>query len=425
LSAQPATDCEVTVQGEAGALLFADGRIAGTLPLDQPLQLPVGVHKLTLEKGRRKVDTQVTLLQRRRAEVRFTLIPPLALLTLTPGVLLLTETEPPSLEPQVAPLLHSTLQSSLSQQNAVLIVPEAQAELARTTKELRGCIDQASCQERLGQQASAQFVLHLSVKAAPASGAAAAPSSPDPLKKGGFRFAAKLLDVEAGMISLQATQSCTDCTLKQALGQIGESVQELLRQANSRPRGTLVVESEPPGAIVQFDGHTLGQTPYRREAFVGPHEVSVSKAGHTGQNVSVHIRENESTQLHLTLSAIDTGPSAAVRARRIAKWALLGGGAALTIVGGTLLGLHRSAADCPPAMPMCSTFDGRSSGIPLLVLGVGALGASEVLFLLDRPTSAAAGGPGGPSGANGAAPAAGADPAPAAQPAVGLTLLGF
>lgn len=401
LSATPSGECEVTVQGEAGALLLADGHIVGVLPLDQPLQLSPGAHKLALEKGRRKVETQVTLSARRRAEVRFTLLPPLALLTLTPGVLLLTQTEPKELEPALTPLLQSSMQTALAQQNAVLISSETQAELLQRAPNLSGCLGQLSCQERLGQMASAQFVLSLSTKAE--GGASGQPFGQLGDKRGVFRFVAKLLDVDVGLVSVQATQSCADCNIKQALSQLEGTVQELLRQAVARPRGVLVVESDPPGALVQLDGHTLGTTPYRREAFIGPHSVVIRKAGYTQHTANISISESGPTELRATLpiSAPVVPPSP--RGKRIAKWTLLGAGAVLTVVGATLLGLN-GRQSCTGSPSVCTTFDGQAPGVPLLVFGVGALGASGVLFLLDRSSS----------------------PSPTPQPAgAGVTLLGF
>lgn len=383
LSSTSPAECEVSVTGETSGLLLADGRIAGVLPLEQPLQLSPGTHRLTLEKGRRKVETQVTLASRRRAEVRFTLVPPLALLTLTPGVLLIMQMEPRGLEATMAPLLQTAMQGALQQQNAVLISPETQADLLQRSPELSGCLNQTTCQEKLGQAASAQFVLHLQVQSEARPGQPAEAS-------GGFRFTAKLLDVDVGLVSVQATQSCANCNVKRALGQLAETVQELLRQAAARPRGSLVVETDPPGALVQFDGHTLGTTPYQREAFVGPHEIYISKEGYSSHKANVVINDTDPVRLNVTLP-VSAPVQSQSRGRRIAKWALLGTGLALTIVGGTLLGLNGHQS-CPAGQTMnCPTFDGKSSGVPLLVLGLGSLGASGVLFLLDRPSSPSSG----------------------------------
>jgi hypothetical protein len=180
-------------------------------------------------------------------------------------------------------------------------------------------------------------------------------------------------------------------------------VQELLRQAAARPRGTLQVESDPPGALVQFDGHTLGTTPYRREAFVGPHEVMISKVGYTSHSASINISESDPTQLSVSLPQLAVTPASSSRARRIAKWSLLGGGALLTIVGAAILGAKAGPGE------------GKSAGVPLLVLGLGAMGTSGVLLLLDRPSAPAGQGLGSTASPSGPVPAQ----------TLGLSLLGF
>lgn len=385
-------ECEVAVAGESAALLTVDGRIAGTLPLDHSLALLPGTHKLVLTHGRRKVETQVNLLARRRAEVRFTLVPSLALLTLTPAVLMLPELEPRALEPSLAVPLQSALRETLAQQNAVLLTPEAQAELLQRHADLASCINQPSCQERLGQLASAQFVLRLHVRAN------ASPTSPGrPVgatsSDSGFSFSVKLLDVDVGQISVQASQTCPDCNLRRAIGQISEVTAELFRQASSRPRGTLEVDSDPPGALVQVDGRTLGTTPFQRDAFVGPHEVLVTKSGYSPYSATAQIVDGGTAKLQANLPAIVAPPSPYPRIRRIAKWSLLGVGLASTLIGATLLGVGGSRPLCadvsPGSMTPCWSGNLKPAGITFLVLGLGSLAASGGLFLYDLTSTPA------------------------------------
>lgn len=383
LASAPLPECEVTAAGENGALLTVDGRVAGVLPLDHSLALSPGTHKLLLSHGRRKVETQVNLLPRRRAEVRFTLVPSLALLTLTPAVLLLPELEPRALEPSLAVPLQSALREMLAQQNAVLITPEAQAEILQRSPDLASCINQTSCQERLGQLASAQFVLRLHVRAN-----ASAPSpAPHRATDSGFSFDAKLLDVDVGQISVQASQSCPDCNLRRAITQISDVTAELFRQASSRPRGTLEIESDPPGALVQVNGRTMGTTPYQRDTFVGPHEVLVSKTGHSPYTATAQIVDGSTVKLQAVLPVHVTPPSPYPRIRRIAKWSLLGVGLASTLIGAAMLGVGGSRPLCadvlPGTMTPCLTSNFKPAGITFLVLGLGSLTASGGLFLYD------------------------------------------
>lgn len=390
LASAASPECEVAVTGETGALLTVDGRLAGALPLDHSLALSPGTHKLVLSHGRRKVETQVNLLARRRAEVRFTLVPSLALLTLTPAVLLLPELEPRALEPSLAVPLQTALRETLSQQNAVLITPETQAELLQRNPDLVSCINQPSCQERLGQLASAQFVLRLNVRA---NASTQLKTTVAPGGDSGFSFSVKLLDVDVGQISVQASQTCPDCNLRRAIAQISEVTAELFRQASSRPRGTLEVDSDPPGALVQVDGRTMGTTPYQRDAFVGPHEVLVSKTGYSPYSSTAQIVDGSTVKLQATLPVIIPPPSPYPRIRRIAKWSLLGVGLASTLLGATLLGVGGSRPLCadvtPGTMTPCMNSNLKPAGITFLVLGLGSLTASGGLFLYDLTSTPA------------------------------------
>lgn len=376
--------CEVTVQGDGGALLSVDGRLAGLLPLATPLRVTAGSHQLLLEKGRRRVETQVTLAPRRQAEVRFTLVPPLALVTLTPGVLLTTQPSP--LEPSLAQAVRRTVSEAAGQQNAVLVSPETQADVLATHPELLGCLDQLRCQEQLAQQTAAQFALRLSI------GAPGVPSDQGPKKGTSFQFSGELLDVDVGVVSVKATQTCGDCNLKRGMQMLADMVQEMLRQAASRPRGTIKLTSEPPGARVEVDGRDLGETPYLRDAFVGPHNLVVQKPGFVAQRLVATVEDGQTAELTTMLPVDKTAPGRKLPGVRIAKWVLLGVGAVSVIGGVTLLALTGSQNCSGSATnPMCGQpFDGRPGGIPLVTIGSLALATSAVLFIYDARQSAAA-----------------------------------
>lgn len=394
--------CEVTVSGDAGAVLSVDGRLAGVLPLDLPILLPAGAHQFVLEKNRRKAETQVTLIARRRAEVRFTLVPPLALLTLTPGVLMLA---PRTLDSSLASLLRRSVSEALSRENAVLVASDVQADLLTRETALVSCIDQPGCQERLAQKASAQFVLELQVQtgsdALPATGSGAARPPGKPVSA--FRFTARLLDVDVGVVSVQATQSCIDCGVKRALGQLGDMVQELMRQGGSRPRGTIKVDSEPAGASVHVDGNPLGQTPYQRDAFVGPHRVSVSKSGYAKYDSAVTVEDGQTLTVTAPLQAVAT-PSAGgpTRPTKILKWVFLGAGLAAALAGGIVLGAGERQI-CNVGSGCMASFNGRPAGIALLTLGGLSLVTSGGLFYYDARLASQPAGTSTPS----AAPASG------------------
>ena len=103
--------------------MTVDDRLVGSLPLATPVQLSAGKHQVVLTKEGRKVEATVTLLPRRAAEVRFTLKPPLAVTTLTPGVLLLIE--PQSLEPGFLTNLRKTVSEAGALVIALAFDPDA------------------------------------------------------------------------------------------------------------------------------------------------------------------------------------------------------------------------------------------------------------------------------------------------------------
>ena len=77
--------------------------------------------------------------------------------------------------------------------------------------ELLGCLDQLRCQEQLAQQTAAQFALRLSI------GAPGLPSDKGPQKGTSFQFSGEMLDVDVGVVSVRASQTCGDCNLKRAM----------------------------------------------------------------------------------------------------------------------------------------------------------------------------------------------------------------
>lgn len=379
---------EVSVQGEGGALLSVDGRVHGALPLATSLLLPAGSHQLVLEKGKRRVETVVQILPRRQAEVRFTLSPPLALLTLTPGILLIVE--PSTLEAPMRETLRKAISEAVQVQNAVLVTSEAQADVLQRQPDLAECLRELRCQEDVARRTSAQFVLRLSVqREEPQSGQAGRPGK---AKAGALRFSGELLDVDVGMVSVRGAQGCSDCNLKRALPQLVELVQELLRNGTARPRGKLRIVSEPPGARVIVDSIPLGETPYERDTFIGAHEVVVSKPGYEPALLNLVVEDGKVEDRSVPLVA--ARPVRTASTARIAKWSLLGAGIGAVVLGAALVaaGVQK---DCPMVSTMgsmvCTTKlpGATTAGGVFIGLGVIAGGLSGYFFVRDGQANGA------------------------------------
>lgn len=375
LTAYVTDGSEVSVQGEPGALLLVDGRLAGALPLATPLLLPAGSHQLALEKSKRRVETVVQILPRRQAEVRFTLTPPLALLTLTPGLLLILE--PATLDLAMRESLRKAVAEAAQLQNAVLVTGESQADALQRKPELATCLSDLRCQEDLARRTAAQFVLRLEVQSDAKTGG----------KGGGLRFNAELLDVEVGMISVRAAQGCSDCSLKRTTPQLAEMVQELLRNGTARPRGKLKLTSDPPGAQVEVDHRVLGETPYERDTFIGSHTVVLRRDGYQPYEINITVEDGKVEERAAQLVAVPPPPPTS-STYRIAKWALLGSGIAAVVTGAILIGVG-AQKDCS-VMPCKPGPQGATvAGGVLLGAGVIAGGLSGYFFVRDGQANGA------------------------------------
>lgn len=369
---------EVTVQGDSGAMLYVDERLVGVLPLDAPLLLFPGTHRLMLEKSRRKVNTQVSLVARRRAEVRFTVMPPLAVVTLTPGVLLMSA--PGDIDAGLVAPVRKAVADAAATRNAVLVSAETLNEILNQHPELASCQERPSCLDNVARQAAAQFVLRLSVRSE------AKPGRPVPTAKSlpSFRVHAELVDIEVGAVSVQADQTCVDCQVPRLLQQLGEMVTDLLQQGLTRPRGTLAIDSNPTGAAVEIDGRAMGATPLVRDAFVGQHELLLNLSGYEALRTSTGVEDGQTKKLTLDLRPLPEPVATGLRPAQVLKWVFLGTGLVGLVAGGSLLGLNASGS-CPAAS--CGSY--RSGGIAMLSIGIASIGVSGFLFYYDRKKPAA------------------------------------
>lgn len=395
---------ELTVVGATGGFVAVDGYLVGSIPLATAVQLAAGKHQVVFTKDGRRVESQVSLLPRRAAEVRFTLKPPLAVTTLTPGVLLFID--PPTLEPTLLNNLRKTVSEAVSRQRAVLVAPELQADAIARNRDLFGCLEQASCQERLAKASDAQFALRLSFEQG-----AAALSVPELQAKAGrkpvvaYRFSATVLDVSVGAVASSASDSCFEAQCSKLMPRIGDMVQELLKTAANKPRGTLLFTSEPPGASVTLGGHSIGETPTKRDAFIGPYDVVFEKSGYYPSVSPVLVEENKEQPVTATLLPLPMTTQSPSRSRAILKWTTFGVGLLATAAGATLLALNGRPTACASDATMTCPFDGRAGGAALLTVGTLSLGGSLALFILDARQSPTTPSPATAKGL--AAPAAG------------------
>lgn len=339
---------EVAVFGDEGAVVLVDERLVGALPLSLPLLLPLGTHKLRIEKGAKKVETQVRLSANRPLQVRFTLVPPLAVATPTGLAVLLLEARgaPEALLQRVARAANQA-----AGQERVLLLPRDKLEAAlQRAPQLKACLDTLRCQEQLAAQVEAQYVLGLKIDAELTPG--------KKKDEGRFEFALRLHDVRVAAEAASQRGGCSACGVERASQTLTDLTMRLIQDGTTRPQGTLEVAVTPAGAAVALDGRARGPAPLKTAAFAGGHEVQVTLAEHQPFQGAVTVSDGEVARLPVTLQRLAPPPKAPppapvaatplVRKRPIYKrpWflATLGG---VVLVGtgvaiGLSLGLNRS-----------------------------------------------------------------------------------
>ncbi len=318
------TTDEVAVFGEDGALVLLDGRVVGSLPLSLPLLVSAGSHKLRLEKGKRRVEAQVKLLANRPMQVRFTLVPPLAVATPTAAAVFLVDSGTVS-EALVLRLLRAASQAA-AEERILLLPRDKLAAILGASPELAGCIDSTQraiptlpCQEKLAARVEAQYVITLKIEAQLAGDEGKGAQKKGPEGLGRWAFSARLYDVRVGAEAAAGQKGCEGCGVERAALALGQVIGKMAQEGTTRPRGTLEVASTPPGAAVTVDGRQVGAAPAHADAFAGPHEVAVVLAGHAPYRTRATVTDGETTQVQAHLTKLATPLSVPPVAKPVAK----------------------------------------------------------------------------------------------------------
>lgn len=349
---------ELDILGERGALLRVDERLLGVLPLSQPLLLAVGTHTVQLDQGSHHLNGPVEIRAGRTAQLRFDLRTGVAVVTLPQAVLLLEDYH--FLPPQSQILLSLSVEQAI--RSAELAVLQAPAALLRAP-ELGPCLYTRPCQEQLMQRNEVDFTLHLYV-------------NPTPDGRG-YELFGEILDAVTGDVAMGAHQPIdfTPGPSGQAPAAAFEMAGRLLREGRTRPRGTLSVQSTPPGAEVVLPRGPVGVTPYEHAAFAGPTEVTVQKEGYQPTHLNINVEAGGKGAAQVLLQPVEKQGLS-----RLPRWRIITGAIAVG-VGGTAFGiglldltLNASAQEGP-----------SSQAISAVVIG-GMIAAGGILLLTLPPS---------------------------------------
>ena len=300
---------QVALNGPPGALVFVDGRLHGTLPLESPLVVAPGAHRLSIEIGYRMSTYELSL---RTGEQRQLTT------TLPDAVLLLPDEKIMSTHPELL-----TVSQRAAEEAGLTVIPERDRELiVHSLPEYEHCERSLLCMRRVGKMLGAQSVIRLE-------------------RQNSGLWAGRMVDSEDGALSSLSSESCKNCSSDDLA--IRWVVKQLaLRRHTPRAKTTLDAD---PRAILSLDGFGIGEAPQQLLLTEGNYQLTAAFA----DTRSVTQRLRVPTDLHLTLRL----PEAPSRRKRIVPAALglslLSGGTIFLATGIGLWGAANSPGALPPA----------------------------------------------------------------------------
>lgn len=358
---------ELEVLSARNTLVRVDGRLLGVLPLAQPLLVASGAHTVVLELGSRRQESPVEIRTGRTAQLRFDLQTGVAVVTLPPTVLLVQDYG--AFPPTVQDVLASAAEQAVRAESHAVLHPRP--ALVRAP-ELASCVRTQPCQVQLMQRNEVEYAIALTLLlpvAAPAPAPAPAPATgvgPPAAAPpaGGVILHGELLDAVMGQeVALSLNQPIDLSVPAQAVATTTELVTRLLKEGRARPRGTLEISSNPPGASVVLPYGTTGLTPYSHPAWAGSYDVMVQKPGYTPARLRVNILLEQKESQQLTLEPLAGPPP------KRPLWRTVTGAVAIGL-GGTILLTTTSSLFSSDSSTVAVGASGVTVGSLLVVGGV-------------------------------------------------------
>jgi hypothetical protein len=170
-------------------------------------------------------------------------------------------------------------------------------------------------------------------------------------------------------------ESCAVCTISDLNTMAAESARKLLRP-NENQKVSVMIASNPAGALILIDGIDVGDSPLETELVVGSHTITATLDGHTSSEKTVDVLpDSEQQRFELVLPAIGSitkpGGDETEADYGSMKWMAVGGSAALVTLGAVLISIDGNAIDCNASVSTCAEFrDTKTGGIVSMSGGV-------------------------------------------------------
>lgn len=367
---------ELVLSGEAHQRVYFDRRLVGILPLPLPLLVPAGKHSLLIKSATAEwtatLETEshraYQLTPQRVGQNDGQIVGQIAVERL-PTALLEVDGDLPQGTPNPHPLLTESIRKS----GLFVLPPQSGRE---------ECKGEARCTIRIAEQSFADYLLTV-------GGVQAASSA-------GGSVALSLLDTEIGEVASQASFPCSPCSDGVLAESISGVLPRLLAEAKSRGRGTLHIDSQPAGAMVQIGGRKVGATPLDLPRFAGPAEVTLHKPGFKPWQERTETLSGQRTDVLATLRAEEIAPlivKLPPERRPRPRWRIAAGLTSLGVglglaglgVSALLVSGHCVEPAAPPLMACTRLYDTTPTGAGLIAAGAVLSVTGAVLLAIPGP----------------------------------------
>lgn len=376
LASKRGAEVAAQVVGADGTVLLVDDRLVGVLPLPGPVLLTVAPHRFSIEEqGQLFTTDALQLPSGPTAEVRLARgakQSAIAVIRQNPQVAVLLSGN--GLPAGVVTSLSRSVEATLrKEQLSPLPGPVQQSALPESVVV---CAADRGCQRKLADASKADAVLSVQV-----------------LSRGNGDYALQLAYVDGPSGDVAATQeaSCQACDPAKLQALLSQQVQKVVVAGISTARGSLQVTSTPSGAALLIDGEARGQTPYQRDALVGPRTLRIEQPGFAPYQKQLQVRNGQTVTVEARLKALASsaasvaavsggGPSAGRTVFGRPLWRVVTGslavGAGLALSGfGTSALLANGSCKDEPVAPALEC-DQRYATLPI---GSGLLGSGGAL----------------------------------------------
>lgn len=214
-----------------------------------------------------------------------------------------------------------------------------------------------------------------------------------------YQVDARLIDGRTGEDAGAQTMTCDLCGLAELGSRVSDVAATMRREVEATlvPPPTLIVTSQPPGAMVMVDGEAIGRAPIELQTVAGEHRIVVEHPDHIREQLDVELVDGVRRELTVRLrprpapvvTTTDSGSDGRGTMLLGVGAATLAAGVGAIVGGAVMLAIDDEPIerDCDgdnvDALGRCRYLhDTLAGGIGLTVGGVALVGAGVALTII-------------------------------------------